>query len=146
MERRWNLAWEKVNEKNLNNLYGYYHYDKELFNDFLKNNHIISFRKKPLMVSWEFFLTKGKDVGLKHYNEGIPPKNDHGYGFKNEKHEVFYIYQPYFAPNEIEDEVKNWANKLNLGYKILDKDKSWYNKGQTCLVLIYSKNATKPLI
>ena len=140
------MAWKKVNEKNLNNLYGYDHYDKELFNDFLKKNNIISFRRKPKMVSWEFFLTKGKDVGLKHYNEGEPPKNDHGYSFKNEKQEAFYIYQPYFSPNEIEEEVKNWANKLNLGYKILDKDKSWYNKGYTCLVLIYSKHTTMPLI
>lgn len=49
------MAWEKVNEKNLNNLYGYDHYDKELFNDFLKKNNIISFRRKPKMVSWEFF-------------------------------------------------------------------------------------------
>lgn len=79
------------------------------------------------MVSWEFFLTKGKDVGSKHYNEGVPPKDDHGYGFKKEKQEVYYIYQPYFAPYEIE-EVKNWANRLNLEYEIFDKDKSWYYK------------------
>ena len=76
----------------------------------------------------------------------MPPKDDHGYGFKNEKQEVYYIYQPYFAPYEIEEEVKNWANRLNLEYEIFDKDKSWYYKGQSCLVVIYAKNTTKPII
>ena len=59
------MAWEKVNKKNLNNLYSYDNYDKRLFNDFLKNNHIVSFRKRPQMVSWEFFFNKRKRCWFK---------------------------------------------------------------------------------
>lgn len=140
------MAWDKITKKNLEKLYNYENYDKENFNKFLKENNIVSFSRYPKMVSWEFFLTKGKGVGSKHYNEGQPPKNDHGYAFKNDKQEVFYVYQPYFSVNEIEKEVESWAKKLDLGYLILDKDYSWYNKGNTCLVVIYSKHTTKPIL
>lgn len=140
------MSWSKVTKNNISSLYGYSHYDKELLNAFLKNNNIISFSRRPQMVSWEFFLTKGKDVGSKKYYEGNPPHDDHGYSFKNDKKEVFYVYQPYFSPKEIENDVKEWAERFNLGYKILNKDKSWYYKGNTCLVIIYSKNTTMPII
>lgn len=140
------MAWNKINKKNLEKLYNYDNYDKETFNKFLQENNIVSYSRHPQMVSWEFFLTKGKDVGLVHFNEGLPPRDDHGYAFKNDKQEVFYIYQPYFSVNEIENEVKSWAKNLNLECLILDKRHSWYNKGNTCLVVIYSKYTTKPII
>lgn len=140
------MSWNKISKKNLESLYNYENYDKESFNKFIKENKIVSYSRHPQMVSWEFFLTKGKDVGLKHYNEGQPPMDDHGYAFKNDIQEVFYIYQPYFSPDEIEDEVKSWTEKLNLEYLILDKEHSWYNKGNACLVVIYSKHTTKPIL
>lgn len=140
------MSWNKISKKNLESLYNYENYDKEAFDKFLKENKIVSYSRHPQMVSWEFFLTKGKDVGLRHYNEGEPPRNDHGYAFKNENQEVFYVYQPYFTVSEIEDEVKSWAKKLNLEYLIFDKEHSWYNKGNTCLVVIYSKHTTKPIL
>lgn len=62
------MAWNKINKKNLEKLYNYDNYDKETFNKFLQENNIVSYSRHPQMVSWEFFLTKGKDVGLVHFN------------------------------------------------------------------------------
>lgn len=140
------MGFLKTSKANISKFYNYENYDKKLFEKFLQDNNIVSFSYCPIYVSWDYYLKYGKDIGSKKYNEGLPPYHDHAYALKTITKEIYYVYQPYFNADDIRAEIQTWTEKVGINCKVYDSEFSWYNKNNTCLVILYAKTTKEPVV
>ncbi len=139
------MAWTKIT-KNYKGIHLGEESDLNKLKDFIDKNELVSFSGPPYFADWNFYLTKGKDIGSKKYFEGLPPYYDHGKFFKNKNGHVICVYQPYTPFNELKEKVENWIRGKNLNAIVLDPSHSWYYPGSSSIVIISHPSCEKVFI
>lgn len=106
----------------------------ELFDKWAAGKNISRYSTAVSGLDWERVLYTGR-LTYKEPDRDDPPELDHPVLFKGSGR-VWLVYQPYIAPERIQEPVTAWAEERGLHAEIYDMEASWYYPGNTCLVVI----------
>lgn len=114
--------------------------DVELHKAFLGRNGLTQWAHvRPRRDDIRYVLRAGCfPRGYRPIPEGgypAPPHIDHARFYRGPSPAVL-VYHPYFKAEEIRPEVEAWARGNGLIAGVYDSGKSWYNPGNTCLVVV----------
>jgi hypothetical protein len=120
--------------------------DKRLLKKNLYQQFIDHFRFDEVSIYCRPHNLKRLLAGSRYYNSGTKydtsNKNDwldHPRVFKSTKYNsVVLVSQPY---NYDEKELSSFCKKLDFKYRVFGKSRSFYNPGQTYLIMIWSDNS-----
>lgn len=111
-------------------------------NEFIRKNNLVSYFQTN-MQDWKRFFTYGRNTfGFPKIQTERMPHSDHFMAYKSRNGTVLYVSQPYQSPNGIENELKEWAQRRGLAVEIYNSEYSWYNPGETCLIILHLPGIT----
>ncbi len=111
----------------------------DLFVNWVYENHITHMCER-IALDIPAFIT-GEIIPRKHRIINRPPYNDHAMQFKDVYGNLYYTYHPYKTTEDIEDDVLMWARRNDIKAEIFNPELSWYNPGETCLIILKNKRS-----
>lgn len=118
---------------------------KRLFDNFCETFEVKFLHICEPYCYWNKVLNYQPDGGKRSRWSGLiegqskPPKDDHGRMIFSKCRVKFYTSQPYSYNDQTlkAEELDKWCEEKKLKYIILDREYSFYNPGNTTLVVYY---------
>lgn len=110
---------------------------RALFDEWAADKDIVRFSTAMNRADWPRILQTGRRTELPYdMPQDDPPEIDHAAVFKSRTGKCWLTYQPYSVADALRPLVLAWARTHGLRAAVYDKDRSWYNPGGTCLVVV----------
>lgn len=133
------MGWNNINNY-AKEAYGCNTFDTDLLDQWLDGKNVRTWSIGRNYNVPNYLITGRSTVGFPKHFENIPPYFDHATFFKSTNPlKIWLVYHPYREIEDIRNEIEKWGAKENLSVSFFASEYSWYNKGNTSMVVITTK-------
>ena len=114
------------------------HFDRELFEEWIEGKGIVTWMQGIKDHDVPNLLHTGRNnIGNPSLKSNYPPNLDHAIFFKaTTPLKVWLVFHSYCDIESIRKEIEEWTVKNGLKVNFYDRNKSWYWKGHTTMIVI----------